>query len=406
MNTTNRSELYQTFLEAINKAQDLEALYSDSFQILYKLFSVNRVQLWEKISNVDEMSILYEYFEDREISMLKFRVPLLGNHLKRNLDKSNIWEFLNIKDGFLNKNNVNSLTGIEFIFPAQNKGLLVLTSHNNCKKFTDEEIVLLVKIKNCLQDAVFKIEKYQKSIDDLRRLQNQNNKLREQDRLRTNFINNISHELKTPLASIIGFSKIISTKNLPLETQKEIIDQINKAANRLSTLVSDFLQINKIDTEGWLAHLEPCDLGELIKNSIEEFSSLNKNHTISYFISDNYPIIKTDQKLVRQVLDNLISNAIKYSPNGGKVTISLQVSQDEKELKIIVSDQGIGISKEEIPNVFSRFFRSSNPEVQGISGSGLGLAICKEIITTLNGNMEVESEISKGSKFSFTLPVS
>lgn len=401
----NKTDLYINFLEALNKAQDIETLYNDAFQIIYKLFNPSRVQLWEKISNVNELSIFYEYIEDKETSMLKFRIPVLDETIKKTINNANIWEYLNIKDDFFKRHNVKSLLGVEFSLTGQNKGLLVLTYKDENKKFNSDEINFLIKTTKQLEDAAFKVEKYQKSWDDIRKLHNQNNNLREQDRLRTNFINNISHELKTPLASIIGFSKILSSKNPTLNTAKEIAEQIHQAANRLSNLVTDFLQINKIDTEGWLAHIEPCDIGEIIKKSIEEFSSLNRKCTISYLISDNYPIVKTDPKLVRQVLDNLISNAIKYSPNGGKITISLQATPYEKELKISVSDQGMGINKDEVNKIFNRFYRSNNPEVQKTSGSGLGLAICKEIITSLNGHIEVESESGKGSKFTFTLPV-
>lgn len=405
MNTTNKNELYVSYLEALNKAQDIETLYNDAFEIIFKIFNPSRVQIWEKISNTSEMSIFYEYFKDNETSMLKFRIKPPEESLKKSFEKTNIWEYLIIKDETILRHNIKSLLGVEFSLPGQNKGLLVLTSKEENKKYSSAEIGLLIKMKKQLEDATFKIEKYQKSFDDFRKLQNQNNHLREQDRLRTNFINNITHELKTPLASIIGFSKILTSKNLDTKTSKEISDQIYFAANRLSSLVTDFLQINKIDTEGWLARIEACDIGEIIKKSIEEFISLNKECKISCLISDNYPIIKTDPKLIRQVLDNLISNAIKYSPKGGNITVSLQATPYEKELKISVSDQGIGIDKEEIKKIFNRFYRSTNPEVQKTSGSGLGLAICKEIITSLNGHIYAESESQKGSKFTFTLPI-
>ena len=405
MSTLNKNELYINFLEAINKSLDIESIFQETFQIIYKMFNPYRVQLWEKISNLDEMSIFYDHFEGNESSMLKLRVPVLPDVTKKIVEKTNVWEYFNISNEILTKYNIKSLTGIDFKLPGGNKGTLILTSRDENKKYNDEEIKFLIKLKKELEHGIFKVEKYQENQDELRRLQNQNNRLREQDRLRTNFINNISHELKTPLASILGFSKMLTTKNFPSETAKEIVDQIQQSAQRLSALITDFLQINKIDTEGWLVHYEPCDIGELIKKSVEEFSSLNKNHKFSYFLSGNYPIIKTDPKLVRQVLDNLISNAIKYSPDGGTIIVSLHLSQDKKELQVLVTDPGVGISNEEIPKIFNRFYRSNNPRVQNITGSGLGLAICKEIITALNGNIEVESELNKGSKFSFTLPI-
>ena len=405
MNTINKNEYYASFLEAINKAKDVEALFEDTFEIICKLFNTNKVQLWEKSLNPNEMSISFEFTEGKEASMLKYRVSNLESSIKKTIEKVNIWEYINISDRVLNKQNICSLIGIEFILSQEDKKILVLTFKEKDKKLSIDEIKFLAKLATILQEAVLKREIYEKSLSESQRLKEQNMQLREQDRLRTNFINNISHELRTPLASIIGFSKILIIKNPPSETIKEISAQIHQAANRLSTLVTDFLQINKLDTESWLANFEACDIGELIKLSTEEFSSLNKNHKITYHISDNYPIIKTDPKLVRQVIDNLLSNAIKYSPNGGKIIISLDFLPQEKELNLSITDQGIGIDKDEISKIFNRFYRSSKKEVQNLTGSGLGLSICKEIITTLNGEIKVESEVGKGSKFSFTLPV-
>lgn len=403
MDTKTTEKTYIEFLELVNKALDIESLYQDTFQIIKNTFQADRVQIWEKIFNLDEISIYYEYFENNENSMLKFRMPSLPDSIKKSIEKTNMWEYQDISNELLNNHGINSLTGIEFRMPDQIKGILVLCFKDKNKKLTTSEISFLIKLKNRLEDGIYKVEKLSTSHEELKRLQNQNNRLRDQDRLRTNFINNISHELKTPLVSILGFSKMLINKQTSNISLKEIAEQIHLAASRLSSLITDFLQINKIDTEGWLAHCEPCDVGELIKTTVEEFVPLNKNHKISYKFSDNYPIIKTDPKLFRQVLDNILSNAIKYSPDGGTITISLNTTSD-KEIKISISDQGLGINKEEIPKIFSRFYRSNNPNLQNISGSGLGLAICKEIIATLNGKIEVESELNKGSKFTFTLP--
>lgn len=405
MSVINKNEVYINFLEAVNKALDIESLYEECLQIIYKTFNSSRVQIWEKIYNLNEMSVFHEYLEGKEASMLKFRVPVLDENLFKKIDATKVWHYSTIKDEQFTKYDIHSLVGVDFTFPSQNKGLVVLTFQDKNADLGIEEITFLIKLKKQLENGIYKVTKYQKSQEEVSRLQNQNSKLREQDRLRTNFINNLAHEFRTPLSSILGFSKILTSKNPTSETTKEIVEQIQHASNRLSNLVTDFLQINKIDTEGWLAHFEPCDIGELIKKSIDEFSSLYKEYKFSYRLADNYPVIKTDPKLVRQVLDNFISNAIKYSPNKGNIIVSLQTTTSETEIKISIIDHGIGIDNEEVPKIFNRFFRSNNPSVQKTSGTGLGLAICKEIITTLNGNIEVESELNKGSKFSFTLPV-
>ena len=404
METSYKEQIYINFLEVINNALAPESLLKDTFQIIYKAFEankINRIQIWKHVTNSNDMSVSFEYYELKEDSMIKYRVPALPKETKRIFEKRNLWEYLNIKCKILNNFNIYSLIGIELKTSEQDNWVLVLTSKGKNLNFVKEEKIFISKLASWLETAIMKTEKFHRHNDQIKRLKNQNATLREQEQLKTNLINNISHEFRTPLSSILGFSNLLLNKKHSEETVKEISEQIQQAANRLSLLLSDFLQISKSAIDLWIPKIEPCDLGEIIKTSVEEFALLNRGHKLCYNILDNYPIINTDQKLVRLVLDNLISNAIKYSPNGGTISVSLELPK--KEIKISVSDKGIGISKEDQPKVFNRFYRSSNLKIQNISGSGLGLAICKEIITTLNGKIEVKSELNKGSIFSFSL---
>ncbi len=404
METPNKEQIYISFLEAVNNASDPETLFNNTFQVIQQAFRathINRVQLWKPIAN--EMSVYFDYCEPKESSMIKYRISVLPEKIKKILEKRKIWKYLDIKGESLNNFNIFSLIGIELRISEKDNWILVVTSKQKDLNLEKEDEIFLSKLAAIFEFAVSKIERFHKNNDQIKRLKNQNLTLIEQDQLKTNLINNISHELRTPLSSILGFSNLLLNKKHPEETIKEIAEQIQQAANRLSSLLSDFLQISNPAINLWTPKIEPCDLGEIIKTSIEEFAILNRGHKLCYNISDNYPIINTDQKLVRLVLDNLISNAVKYSPNGGTISVSLELPK--KEIMVSILDKGIGISKEEQPKIFNRFYRSSNPRIKSITGSGLGLAICKEIITTLNGKIEVKSELSKGSTFSFTLPV-
>ncbi len=406
MQLINKEQEYISFLETALNEQDTDTLLKKSFEFLHQLFDVQRVQIWEKHESIKEYSIFFEFSTDSDLPMIKLRTNDLPEKSKRPFDKTSLWEYQNIKDETLIKFNINSLTGVDIKLRENTTGILVLASSKKNKFLNPEEINFFIKIKSILEHCIAKNEKYNSALEQLTKLQAQNEKLRELDRIRTNFINNISHEIRTPLASITGFSKILISKRQSEQESIETTEQIQQSANRLYNLISDFLQINKIDSENWLVHCEPCDVGELIRNTAEEFSSLHKTHKISYKISDNYPIIHTDPKLFRQVLDNLLSNAIKYSPNGGTVIILLNISPDKKELIITISDEGVGIERDEIPQIFNRFYRSNNPAIKNIMGTGLGLSICKEIITSLNGKINVESIIKKGSKFTVILPIS
>jgi signal transduction histidine kinase len=337
--------------------------------------------------------------------MLKFRVKQFPESSKKIIKKDSLYE-VQLDDELLNKFNLFYAILLNPSFFDSIEGFIVIALEEKPKELSKNETEFLEKVRIHFDKALNKEIITERKLKDTKKLLTQNENLREQDRLRTNFINNISHEFRTPLSSILGFSKMLITKNNLTGPTKEIAQQIQHAAGRLSSLITDFLQINRITTEGWLAHFEACDLGEVIKCSAEEFSSLNKNYKISYKVSDNYPIIKTDPKLTRQVIDNLISNAIKYSPPGSTIKINLEVPENKKEISVTVRDEGIGIPKDEIPKIFNRLYRSTSPEVQRIPGSGLGLTICKEIILSLGGKIHVESESGKGSKFTFTLPIS
>lgn len=399
MENKNKDDLYIGFLEVVSTVFDPESLLHDSFKIICKTFNAQRIQIWEKTENKNEFSVFKEYLEGekgKKDSMLKYRVSDLPE---------NLLESSNITNDILNKFHIYSLIGHNFKLPDKHEGGLFLAFEEKNKKLNINEITLFGKMTKKLEVAFNKACEYKESSEELKRLQTHNARLREQDYQKLDFINNITHELKTPLASILGFSKILTTKNPDKETTKEIAGQINQASNRLSGLISDFLQINKLNSNNWSPSIEICDIGELIKYSVEEFSALNKNHKISHVISDNYPTVKTDPKLVRQVLDNLISNAIKYSPDDSNICVYLEISNKKNDLIVSVSDNGIGITKDEMLNIFTRFYRSNNEKVRSVPGSGLGLSICKDIISALKGKISVESELNKGSKFSFTLPI-
>jgi len=406
--TLNKEQTYINFLEAINNASDPEGLLNNTFQIVFNHFktnSITRIQLWKPVANSSEMSVYFECCEAKEKSMLKYRVHSLSENIKAKSGKNIFFEYFNIPDELLNKFNIYSLAGIELKFSDTEGALLILTSREKTIKLTNEENGFLSSLASGLESGIFKTAKLHKINDEIKTLKYQNLTLREQEILRTNLINNISHEFRTPLSSILGFSNLLVNKKHSEESVKEIAEQIQQAANRISSLLSDFLQANKTTIELWTPKIEPCDVGEIIKTSVEEFAILNRGHKLCYNISDNYPIINTDQKLIRLILDNLISNAIKYSPHGGTITVSLELPKNKKEISVSVADKGIGISLEDQLEIFNRFYRSSNPKIKTITGSGLGLAICKEIITTLNGKIEVKSELNKGSTFSFSLPI-
>lgn len=228
---------------------------------------------------------------------------------------------------------------------------------------------------------------------------------KEVDRLKLELISTVSHELRTPMSSIMGFSELILTRELSPERNKEYIGIINSEAKRLTTLINDFLDIQKMESGKHVFNKQLNSIDQIIEEAVSLFQNSSDKHKVSYCKAvKNIPPVYCDRDKVLQVLTNLLSNAIKYSPDGGEVKISLEL--DNNRVKIGVSDQGLGIPDEVKGKLFTKFYRIQNDDRREIGGTGLGLAICKEIVRAHRGEIEVESTIGHGSTFSFYLPYS
>ncbi|WP_227396351.1 ATP-binding protein [Jeotgalibacillus aurantiacus] len=224
----------------------------------------------------------------------------------------------------------------------------------------------------------------------------------EVDRMKSELVSTVSHELRTPLSSVLGFTELLLTKEVKPEKQKRYIQTIHKEARRLTNLINDFLDLQRMESGRQEYHMEQVQLNEIILKTIESLQVPPSHHLI---FNDEAPltVVKADSDRLTQVLTNLISNAIKFSPDGGDVLIKTKSSPSG--LTVSVQDQGLGIPKDQLQGLFQKFKRIDNSERRKIGGTGLGLAICKEIINHHDGTIWVESSEGTGSVFSFTLPV-
>lgn len=241
------------------------------------------------------------------------------------------------------------------------------------------------------------------SLERLKSLEEQNQQLIKINETRTELINNVSHELRTPLVSIMGFSKLLQRREIEQSLVLEASEQIQSAGSRLSRMIDDLIQLNRASTQGWQLNVERLDLGEIGKIVVESLSPLNKKHKFSFNYPENYPMIEGDRKLLRQVVENLLLNALKYSPKGGEINLSIIVDKKDQRLKFSVKDEGIGMTSNEQAKVFDRFYRAKNKDTENISGLGLGLSICKDVVEALNGIITCESEYNKGSTFTISM---
>jgi PAS domain S-box-containing protein len=229
-------------------------------------------------------------------------------------------------------------------------------------------------------------------------------KERELNEIKNNFLSLVSHEFRTPLTSILSSADLLELYGRTWEKDKyyKYVEQIQRAVDEMSKMLDDVSTLNKADRGKILFNPADIDLYHFACDLIEQirtFTQSNQEAVFDYRADDT--IYHLDEKLLRQILMNLLTNAIKYSPDGGK--IYLNVKSDKKFLIFKVKDQGMGISNSDKEKLFDPFFRSS--EIQNISGSGLGLSIVQKALELHGGTIKVESELGKGSTFTVKIPI-
>ncbi|MFQ6061741.1 MAG: PAS domain S-box protein, partial [Methanosarcinales archaeon] len=230
--------------------------------------------------------------------------------------------------------------------------------------------------------------------------------LKELDKMKSNFIDVVAHELRTPLAVIKGLVGVLGLdkENNLTEKQKEHLEVINKNTDVLNKLINDMLELSRVDSGMVELNYEEIDLSQIVKNVVKDFMpDINNNkQSISLNIPDSL-IIEGEAKKITQIFSNLISNAIKYTPDGGKICIDIE--ERDKEVLVRVKDNGIGIPEKELSKVFERFYLvDADSLTREVDRIGLGLSIVKTNVKLHGGNIWVKSKLGKGSTFGFTLP--
>ena len=231
---------------------------------------------------------------------------------------------------------------------------------------------------------------------------------RELDKMKTDFISVVSHELRTPLTSIKGYTDLLlsGAAGDNSEIQAEFLGIIQLSTTRLSNLINDILDISRIESGTLKIKHEPIDYRHLVADTLRLMKAAAdaKDVSMDAALPETIPPVRGDADKVTQVLTNLVSNAIKYTPEGGWVKVSLEVTGDTS-VTTCVADSGIGVAPEDQPKLFQKFFRADNSSTREAGGTGLGLVIAKTLIELMGGTIWLESEPNRGSKFYFTLPL-
>jgi signal transduction histidine kinase len=236
-----------------------------------------------------------------------------------------------------------------------------------------------------------------------RLLADQNERLRELDQMKDEFVSLVSHELRTPLTSIRGYLELFRDSGDLTPKQREFLKVVDRNSQRLLELVGDLLFLAKVDAGAFEIDLEEVDLAQVVEESIEACRPMAESRKIELVASvGNPPPLVGDRARLAQVLDNLVSNALKFTETGGRVEVTL--SSDDGHVLLEVKDTGLGIDPEEQPLLFERFFRSSRATENAIPGTGLGLAITKAIVERHGGWITLESEEDVGTTVRVEIP--
>lgn len=224
------------------------------------------------------------------------------------------------------------------------------------------------------------------------------------DNMRKEFVADVSHELKTPITSIMGYADTLLEGEYDKETQNRFLNVIASEARRMAQLVTDLLTLSRYDSKKIKKEETEFDLGELVKKCQEKlkFEIEKKGHNMECFVTASVPPVQADKYGIERVVLNILSNAIKYTPENGTIKVYVGFVYNDAYIKVI--DNGIGIPEEDLGRIFERFYRVDKARTREMGGTGLGLSIAKEILDQNKGSIDIKSEVGKGTEVVIRLP--
>ena len=224
------------------------------------------------------------------------------------------------------------------------------------------------------------------------------------DNMRKEFVADVSHELKTPITSIMGYADTLLEGEYDKDTQNRFLNVIAEEARRMAKLVTDLLTLSRFDNNQILQEKVKFDLGELVKQCQEkvQIEIDKKGHKVECFVTAEVPNVYADREGIERVVLNILTNSIKYTPDGGNIKIYVGFVYNDAYIKII--DNGLGIPEEDLNRIFERFYRVDKARTRQMGGTGLGLSIAKEILDKNNGSIDIKSEKGKGTEVVIRIP--
>ncbi|MDX8290310.1 ATP-binding protein [Metabacillus indicus] len=225
----------------------------------------------------------------------------------------------------------------------------------------------------------------------------------EVDQMKSEFVSTVSHELRTPLASVLGFTELLLYKDLKPERRKKYLSTIYQEGKRLTSLINNFLDVQRLESGKQTYEKRLGDLSVILGEVVEEQQILTSEHRFYFHTSAKNAMVLGDRDMLKQAFQNLAGNAVKYSPDGGNISVIL--FEENGWLKVEIKDEGLGIPEDAKDKLFTKFYRIDNSDRRKIGGTGLGLSIVKEIIKAHSGEISVHSKLGEGSTFTVSLPL-
>lgn len=435
-NMQNQVELQQNLTNQIENLKSISAVSLGTFFIIILIMGIfisksitkpitKLIKSVEKITAGEDVKLESENGTDTQIGELVNAFTLMTNELKQNINEIERQKkqietiLLHMTDGVIAFNMEGKIIHINTA--AMN--LLKLEQKDNSFEKIFNKLKLNINLEKIIYLENWTSSEHRLTIEDkcvnlfFVPFQDENNRQAglivviqditehvKLDNMRKEFVADVSHELKTPITSIMGYADTLLEGEYDKDTQQKFLGVISSEARRMAKLVTDLLTLSKYDSKKVKLEETEFDLGELTKKCQErlKFEIEKKHQNVECFVTANVPPVSADKYGIERVVLNILSNAIKYTPENGKIKIYVGFVYNDAYIKII--DNGIGISEQDLTRIFDRFYRADKARTREMGGTGLGLSIAKEILDQNKGSIDIRSELGKGTEVIIRIP--
>lgn len=435
-NMQNQVELQQNLTNQIENLKSISAVSLGTFFIIILIMGIfisksitkpitKLIKSVEKVTAGEDVKLESENGTDTQIGELINAFTLMTNELKQNINEIERQKkqietiLLHMTDGVIAFNMEGKIIHINTA--AMN--LLKLEQKDNSFEKIFNKLKLNINLEKIIYLENWTSSEHRLTIEDkcvnlfFVPFQDENNRQAglivviqditehvKLDNMRKEFVADVSHELKTPITSIMGYADTLLEGEYDKDTQQKFLGVISSEARRMARLVTDLLTLSKYDSKKVKLEETEFDLGELTKKCQErlKFEIEKKHQNVECFVTANVPPVSADKYGIERVVLNILSNAIKYTPENGKIKIYVGFVYNDAYIKII--DNGIGISEQDLTRIFDRFYRADKARTREMGGTGLGLSIAKEILDQNKGSIDIRSELGKGTEVIIRIP--